>query len=77
MPHLEEVVNSKKGTVIVRDGKFAHFCHEWDDALIDENDPEFESCTCEWGPLSEEAHRIKDALWDKRLKEMEEAEATD
>jgi len=27
-------------------GGFLHFCIEWDDLLIDQTDPEFESCTC-------------------------------
>ncbi len=32
--------------VITRSGKYAHFCYEWDDMLIDETDKEFEVCQC-------------------------------
>ncbi len=73
MPHLEEVF-PPSGAVVVRDGKFAHFCSEWDGSLIDETDPEFEVCCCEWNELREEAHRIQDSMWDSRLKAMNDAE---
>ena len=73
MPHLEEVVNKVTGQVVIREGKFAHFCLEWDDALIDESDSEFEVCTCDWKELSYEAQRIQDALWDRRLADMNAA----
>jgi len=29
-------------------GKFKHFCPDWDFMAIDENCPEFEACTCEF-----------------------------
>lgn len=27
-------------------GKYAHWCHEWDDMTVDETTPEWETCTC-------------------------------
>lgn len=30
----------------MRDGLYAHYCYDWDEMLIDENDPEFECCNC-------------------------------
>jgi hypothetical protein len=29
---------------------FLHFCDDWDFMLIDKNDPEFECCSCIFGP---------------------------
>lgn len=29
-----------------RRGKYAHLCFDWNEMLIDETDPEFETCTC-------------------------------
>lgn len=29
-------------------GGFLHFCADWDYLVIDQTDPEFESCTCEF-----------------------------
>jgi len=29
-----------------RNGLYAHFCYDWDEMLIDETDPEFNSCMC-------------------------------
>ena len=70
MPHLEEAFMD--GRVVVRKGRFAHFCYDWDDALIDETDSEFESCGCAFGPLQAEVEKIQAAMWDARLREMRE-----
>jgi hypothetical protein len=34
------------GLNVIRSGKYAHYCYEWDEMLIDEHDPEFEACNC-------------------------------
>ena len=73
MPHLEEVFPNS-GKVVIRKGKFAHFCEDWDSALIDETDVEFEVCTCNWKKLQDEADKIQDAMWDARLRAMNEME---
>ena len=31
-------------------GGFLHFCADWDGLLIDQTDPEFECCHCDFGP---------------------------
>ena len=51
---------------ITRSGKYAHFCNEWDDMLIDENDPEFEACHCFSG--DPEATVIREQWWKKQRK---------
>ena len=33
-------------TGVIRTGKYAHFCYEYDELLIDENDAEFSTCLC-------------------------------
>lgn len=50
-----------------REGKFAHFCYEWDDLLIDENDSEFMSCLCfRNDDLSkEEVKAIQERMWQE------------
>ncbi len=50
-PHnkeLTEEFDNVRGVAahITRKGKYAHYCYDWDEMLIDENDPEFEACTC-------------------------------
>lgn len=40
-----------------------HYCPDWDYMLIDEGDPEFESCLCFFG--DEEVRRRR---WARRLK---------
>lgn len=32
-------------------GGFLHFCQDWDFMLIDQTDPEFECCTCNFHPV--------------------------
>lgn len=31
-------------------GGWLHFCSEWDGLLIDQTDPEFDCCSCLFGP---------------------------
>lgn len=46
--------------------KYRHYCHDWDGLEIDENDPEFISCTCYWNyDNQEEIREIKKKLEDK------------
>jgi len=47
-PHQEIVYDdlTKNRLHNYRCGIYAHFCYEWDEMLIDENDPEFETCSC-------------------------------
>ena len=50
---------------VVRTGKYAHACYEWDEMLIDEGDPEFESCLCFRD--DPEAQAIQDKMAGDRL----------
>lgn len=52
-----------------RIGKYAHFCYDWDEWLISEEDPEFESCT--HFPDDPVARGIQNAMWIARLDQME------
>jgi len=36
----------KKEFGYVLTGEFKHFCYEWDFLAIDENDLEFDACSC-------------------------------
>ena len=46
-PDNRLVVDNVPGVYIrSRQGKYAHYCYEWDELLIDEHDPEFEACLC-------------------------------
>ena len=47
-PHRIMIIdpNPDDGKHQKRAGIYAHFCFDWYDRLIDENDVEFSSCTC-------------------------------
>lgn len=45
-------------------GKLHHECPDWDFMEIDENDPEFASCTCEW----EDHEAAQLAAWTHEIK---------
>jgi hypothetical protein len=45
-PHNELIFENLNQPIRSRKGRYAHYCYEWDEMLIDENDPEFESCLC-------------------------------
>lgn len=43
---IDSVSTGRAGGSEMRNGLYAHFCYDWDEMLIDENDPEFGVCTC-------------------------------
>ena len=45
-PRSEVLTEEIRGIVTRRSGKFAHYCYDYDEMLIDENDPEFQTCLC-------------------------------
>lgn len=69
MPHLE-LVNVKSGVAKKREGKFAHFCPEWDEDLIDETDGEFMNCVCKFD--DPDADRLRDEMWERHNDAWEE-----
>ena len=40
-------------------GKFKHYCWEWDGMAIDETCREFQCCTCAFGPLQHEVDALQ------------------
>lgn len=56
-----------------RSGKYAHFCYEWDELLIDESDPEIETCCCYRD--DKEFERIQEAWWNKRKPFLDDPES--
>lgn len=47
----------------VLNGKYAHWCHDWDDLPIDETCTEFTGCHCY--DQTEEIKSIKADLWEQ------------
>lgn len=45
-PTRKRVVDLLSDGERVRSGLYTHYCYEWDEMLIDENDPEFAVCLC-------------------------------
>lgn len=45
-PHNNVITDTLGPLTKSRHGKYAHYCYDWDELLIDENDPEFEVCNC-------------------------------
>jgi hypothetical protein len=45
-PHRKMLTEGVPPKCSGRNGLYAHFCYEYDEMLIDENDPEFVNCLC-------------------------------
>lgn len=55
-------IDTEQIRFVLLQGKYKHYCPDWDFMAIDETCPEFDACTCGLAPKRPENEKIEEAL---------------